>query len=179
MADNFDNKDTRDNIEYFRGDLFSRPPRSILGHSCNCMGSWGAGIALQFKRKFPAAYRQYVEHCKAYSSSPQALLGTCLLIQCNDYWIACLFTSVGNSSSNCGLPRSPKDVIINATRSAMTDLLRQLHTDRYISTLLPGDDYFPIISLPQINAGLFRVPWNETEEVIKSFPYKFHVYIYP
>lgn len=168
-----------DNIEYLHGDLFTTPQKSVLGHSCNCMGSWGAGVALQFKRKHPVAYKQYAEHCAAYSTKPEDLLGTCLLIQSKDYWIACLFTSVGNSSSNCGRPRSPKDVIVKATRAALTDLLRQLHGDRYMSSLQPGDDYFPVINLPQINAGLFRVPWGETEAVIKSFPYKFHVYIYP
>lgn len=187
MAEVNDNKYAHDyddhkksNIQYICGDLFnSQPPQSVLGHSCNCVGSWGGGIALQFKKLFPEAHRQYVNHCKAANSNPENLLGTCLLIQSNDYWIACLFTSVGNSSSRCGAPRSPKDIIIDATRAAMGDLLRQLHTDPYISTLHPGNEYFPIINLPQINAGLFCVPWNETEQVIQEFPYKFRVYIYP
>lgn len=167
------------NIEYFHGDLFSTPPKSILGHSCNCMGSWGAGIALQFKRRHPDAFKQYKDHCAAHAGKPEELLGTCLLIHSKTYWIACLFTSVGNSSSNCGRPRSSKDDIVEATRLALADLLRQLHGERYISELQPGDDYFPVINIPQINAGLFCVPWNETESVIKTFPYKFHVYIYP
>ena len=159
-------------ITYFHGDLFSAPEGAILAHSCNCIGSWGGGIALQFKKRFPRAHKAYVDHCKAHAAAPEALLGTCLLLEDTAensgavFRIACLFTSVGNSSSLARIKRSPQDVIIRATQESMTDLGRQA-------------DEGVTISMPQINAGLFCVPWEETEAVLRGFPGPFHVYVFP
>lgn len=173
-----------ENVQYVVGDLFSVAPgpASILGHACNCRGTWGAGVAAEFKRRFPGAFREYREHCLKYKNNPEELLGTCFLIHntvelqkeggdAKEYWIACLFTSIGSGTS----VDSPVQ-IVHATRLAVTDLLRQLHTHRFIQALRPGDDYVPIINLPKINAGLFRVPWDKTEAVLKSIPYRFNIY---
>lgn len=175
-----DIEDAVPNVQYISGDLFSvRPgPTSVLAHSCNCVGSWGGGIALAFKSRFPQAFQIYKAHCQSYDANPSALVGSCLLIHNTpdmpggEYWIACLFTSVGH-----GNRVSPPNMIVQATRLAITDLLRQLHTDRFISTLKPGDEYIPVINLPQINAGLFRVPWEQTKAVLKEIPYRFNVFI--
>ena len=112
----------------------------------------GPGVAetsrLQFKKRFPRAHKAYVDHCKAHAAAPEALLGTCLLLEDTAensgavFRIACLFTSVGNSSSLARIKRSPQDVIIRATQESMTDLGRQA-------------DEGVTISMPQINAGLF------------------------
>ena len=40
------------------GDLFDLGLPAI-GHGCNCSGSMGAGIAVQFKRRFAAMYQEY------------------------------------------------------------------------------------------------------------------------
>ncbi|KAL2038964.1 hypothetical protein N7G274_008304 [Stereocaulon virgatum] len=45
------------------GDIFSAPPNSILIHACNARGSWAAGVALAFRKKYPAAYKIYHDHC--------------------------------------------------------------------------------------------------------------------
>lgn len=162
------------NVCYIAGNLFNVPSRSVIGHACNCTGSWDDTIAVVFKSKFPNAYQTYYNHCKTYSSNPYALLGSCLLIhnQYNEpggeYWIACLFTAISTNSN--------KDDIIRDTRSAVKDLLRQLHTHNYIGTLNPGDEYFPTISLPLIHTDSFDIPWQHTEAVLKSFPYQFNIY---
>jgi len=35
------------------GNLLTAPHGAILVHACNTLGSWGAGIALAFRGKYP------------------------------------------------------------------------------------------------------------------------------
>lgn len=129
-------------IHYIKGDLFTA--QGILAHACNCHGVWGGGIALVFKKKFPKAYKVYHEHC--LQRSPEQLLGTCLLIPENQSTsIACLFTSHSSSESE----------IVAHTKDAIADLIRQTSDP---------------VNMPQINAGIFAVPWEKTEAVLKEYP---------
>jgi ADP-ribose 1''-phosphate phosphatase len=99
------------------GDLFSAPENSILVHACNTKGSWGAGIALAFRSRFPEQYEQYRNHC---AENMDALVGTCLLLPAENYTVACLFTS-----RNYGRHKDSPDQILAATKSALEDLVRQ------------------------------------------------------
>ena len=47
-----------------RGDLFNSDLRA-LAHGCNCAGVMGKGIAVEFKRRWPAMYEEYHRRCKA------------------------------------------------------------------------------------------------------------------
>ena len=106
-------------VVVYSGDLFRNAPRRcVLVHACNTLGSWGAGIATIFKRKYPAAYEVYHNECVEKGAS---LLGTCLLIPAGDKDIACLFTS-----RKYGRQTDPRDMILRSTRSAVRDLLQQL-----------------------------------------------------
>lgn len=49
-------------ITYKRGDLLSSSA-DILVNTVNCVGVMGKGIALQFKRKFPAMFEHYRLAC--------------------------------------------------------------------------------------------------------------------
>ncbi|CAG7853553.1 SubName: Full=Related to POA1-Phosphatase of ADP-ribose 1-phosphate, role in regulation of tRNA splicing {ECO:0000313/EMBL:CCA70814.1} [Serendipita indica DSM 11827] len=144
-------------IVVYEGDLFKNAPRRcVLVHACNTLGSWGAGIATIFKRKYPAAYEVYRDECVEKGSS---LLGTCLLIPAGDRDIACLFTS-----RKYGRQTDPKDMILRSTRSAVQDLLRQLEGSNK-----------PIYGC-RINAGAFRVPWEETVEILDELGLRMTVY---
>lgn len=50
-------------LRFERGDLFATPGLAALAHGCNCAGSMGAGIALEFGRRWPAMYAAYTERC--------------------------------------------------------------------------------------------------------------------
>jgi O-acetyl-ADP-ribose deacetylase (regulator of RNase III) len=53
-------------IEYVAGDLFAGAHRpAVLAHGCNCQGSMGAGIAVQFRERYPAMYEAYRAMCQA------------------------------------------------------------------------------------------------------------------
>jgi O-acetyl-ADP-ribose deacetylase (regulator of RNase III) len=60
------------------GDLFAnRYHAQALAQGCNCQGSMGAGIAKQFRDRYPAMYEAYRQRCKA---QPRRFnLGTCWL----------------------------------------------------------------------------------------------------
>ncbi|KAK0244570.1 hypothetical protein EDD85DRAFT_808667 [Armillaria nabsnona] len=77
-------------LTYIKKDIFSTPENSILVHACNTKGSWGAGIALAFRERYPEAFTVYNQHCEEEGS---ATLGTYLLISSGRHDIACLFTS--------------------------------------------------------------------------------------
>ncbi|KAG8816937.1 ADP-ribose 1''-phosphate phosphatase [Serendipita sp. 400] len=144
-------------IVVHEGDLFAKAPQSsVLVHACNTQGSWGSGIAAAFKAKFPDAYEVYHQVCIEKGS---ALLGTSLLIPSGETDIACLFTSRGY-----GKNKYPKRMILDSTRSAVADLQRQLE----------GSDK-PIYGC-RINAGLFRVPWEETVGVLQDLNFQMTVY---
>lgn len=170
-------------IKYIKGDLFSHFPLSknavsILAHSCNCQGVWGGGIAAVFKQKYPTAYNSYRDHCLNVEGG-RGLLGTAFLVPTiatepgnkgkgAPIYIACLFTS--------NFSESPEEIVAY-TRGAMTDLLRQV---KMLHTLFETSSTSAlVVNLPKINAGIFRVPWEETEAALLEFgdEVQFNVYV--
>ena len=135
-------------IEYRKGSVFDAPTGSLLVHACNCQGVWGSGVARGFKDKFPRAFAVYK---KEVTSSDK--IGKHLLIGDNAHYIACLMTS-----KYYGKHKDSVEVILENTRSAISDL--------FCSSILRGS--YSEIHSPKINAGLFGVPWGETEKIIKE-----------
>lgn len=50
-------------ITYFEGTVFNAPVKTFV-NTVNCAGVMGAGIALEFKLRYPEMYIEYVEKCK-------------------------------------------------------------------------------------------------------------------
>lgn len=46
------------------GDMFSSPAQTLV-NTVNCVGVMGKGVALAFKERFPAMYKEYVRLCEA------------------------------------------------------------------------------------------------------------------
>ena len=57
-------------IEFVRGDLFQWPGLRAFGHGCNCAGAMGKGIAVEFRRRFPAMFVEYKRRCADGSFKP-------------------------------------------------------------------------------------------------------------
>lgn len=140
-------------IEYRKGDLFDSEEPAVLVHACNCMGVWGSGIAAQFYEYFHEAYEGYRDYC--IYSNPDEIVGTCWVSEDMTYRlpVACLFTSKGY-----GRNRDSKDKILHATSLSLQDFFKD-----YQGVI----EKYKVIHSPKINAGLFGVPWEETEAVIK------------
>jgi ADP-ribose 1''-phosphate phosphatase len=144
-----------------KGDLFGAPSNTLLVHACNCVGSWNAGIALAFQKKYPAHYAIYQAHCK--SRTPNSLLSTCLLIPPQpgsgpNHWIGCLFTS-----RKYGRGKDSKDDILDSTDSALQDMLEQLED---LKKKPKG------VWMCKINSGSFKVPWSQTKKLIEALTFK-------
>lgn len=161
-------------INYIKGDLFKHTSSSpdkwnILLHACNCKGSWGAGVAYGFKEHYPSAYKTHHRYCKSMTKSID-LLGTSQIIPSNPndlghqtvgkVLVACLFNSDG-----FGADKMPPKDIVYYTDHAMKDLIEKL--DHFQQ--LDQKDGRIIINMPKINAGLFGVPWNMTEEILSKY----------
>ena len=134
-------------IVYKKGNLFKAAvPGAILVHACNASGAWGAGIALQFKNKYPKAYEQYKVWC---DKGPDELVGSYLKLKDDDITIGCLFTSAGY-----GDLKDSEEIIVKQTFTAIKNFLHSL-------------PYKAVVNSPKINSGLFKIPWATTEKIIK------------
>ncbi len=85
-------------IKIVSGDLM-KAKEDIIGHSVNCHGKMGSGVALQIKKKFRYAYDGYMElvqqHMEEVAGEDlrHTLLGECQIVGIvgGDKWIANLF----------------------------------------------------------------------------------------
>lgn len=137
---------------YKTGSVFEAPEGSTLAHACNSLGSWGSGVAAEFKRQFPGAFQTYKNYC--YGTPTKLVVGSTLIIDAmktdqKNFKIACLITSIGY-----GKNKQSVDKILYNTEKAIKDLsaheeIRNVHS-------------------PLINAGLFEVPWEDTVKVIQK-----------
>lgn len=141
-------------IKYIKGDLFSAPPTQLLTHACNCQGVWGSGIAKQFRDLYPAEFILYREYCNYHSAYVENILGEALII--NN--VGCLFTSK-NYGHYVDLP----DKILKSTQNALEDLLSKTTMD---------------IAMPKINSGLFKIPWEQTAEIIELVSCGRDIFVY-
>ena len=136
-------------LSYKKMNLFDAPENAILAHACNCKGSWGAGIALEFQKRFPKAHKKYVKTCK--ESNGEMAGGATLTTLENGYHIACLFTSNG-----FGDQLDSKELILDNTAKSVRLLLE-----------LSSHKKLPIYS-NKFNSGLFKVPWAQTSAILES-----------
>jgi hypothetical protein len=51
-------------IAYVQGNLFESSAQ-VLSNAVNCVGIMGKGIALEFKKRYPAMFCEYVARCTA------------------------------------------------------------------------------------------------------------------
>lgn len=144
-------------VTTIKGNLFNAPKGSIIIHACNTKGVWGSGIAKEFAKRFPKARDIYHQACMEKGSS---LIGTCLLIPAGDYTIGCLFTS-----KNYGTYVDSPDKILENTLNAVAHMIALNEEDKPMH-------------MCKINAGLFKVPWQDTKKILKGFDIPFTVYDY-
>jgi O-acetyl-ADP-ribose deacetylase (regulator of RNase III)/uncharacterized protein YwgA len=52
-----------ENVEVIKGDLFESNAQTLV-NTVNCVGIMGKGLALEFKRRYPGMYQDYVKRCK-------------------------------------------------------------------------------------------------------------------
>jgi len=50
-------------VVFTKGDIFAAEGITAYAHGCNCAGAMGAGIAIEFKRRWPAMFEEYAARC--------------------------------------------------------------------------------------------------------------------
>lgn len=142
---------------YKKMSLFDAPTGSILVHACNAQGVWGHGIAKKFFDKFPDVYEEHHSFCEQFTYNSKRICGIANLIRSKNkpYWIGNLITSEG-----FGYAVSGEDEILHNTRLAVIDLILKIRN-------IPITTDIEIYS-NKFNSGLFRVPWEKTEQILKK-----------
>ncbi len=70
-------------IKYFEGTVFNAPVKTYV-NTVNCSGIMGAGIALEFKLRYPEMYEDYAKRC----NDKKLVLGRPYIYEySNDIWI--------------------------------------------------------------------------------------------
>jgi O-acetyl-ADP-ribose deacetylase (regulator of RNase III) len=59
-------------IRFLKGNLFNSKAK-VLVNTVNCVGIMGKGVALAFKKRFPAMYKDYRRRCEAGEIQPGVL----------------------------------------------------------------------------------------------------------
>ena len=69
-------------IEIIKGNIFATEAQTIV-NTVNCVGVMGAGIAYEFRLRYPKMYERYVEICKG----KQLQIGTLWIYKTDSKWI--------------------------------------------------------------------------------------------
>ena len=69
-------------IKYVSGNIFDAPVQTIV-NPVNCKGVMGAGLAKQFKERYPDMFQVYLKACSANLLKP----GKLMLYKASDHWI--------------------------------------------------------------------------------------------
>lgn len=130
-------------IEHRRGDLF-KSDILALAHGCNTVGAMGAGIAWQFRQRFPKMYLEYRNLCFSRTFKPGEVFT----------WDEDPPYTIFNLGTQGHYRHKAKpEWIHNSVMAMLIDAGRRgIHE----------------IAMPKIGAGLGRLPWSQVQEVLED-----------
>lgn len=148
-------------ITYEKISLFDTSEGSILVHACNAQGIWGSGIAMHMKERFPVAFKKYNETCEnkigSYDSTYDIDTTTHL-----GHRIISLITSKDFGQN----VDSVEEILINTTTA-----LNEFCKNNMISQTQRRTIYSN-----KFNSGLFKVPWEKTEAILKILTNRYNIH---
>jgi O-acetyl-ADP-ribose deacetylase (regulator of RNase III) len=124
---------------FVSGDLLASKLPAVA-HGCNCLGVMGAGIAKEFKKRWPAMYQEYRRKCHYGEFN----LGDVFPWVVGDLTIYNLATQQEFKAD------------IKAIQTAITSMLKLAEAAK-IDT----------VGIPRIGAGLGGLEWNEVKWVLQ------------
>lgn len=125
-----------------RGDLFTLDI-DALAHGVNCMGVMGAGIAVEFKRRWPVMFHLYRTACLNGTLRP----GTCLpCAATSPRWIYCLATQ----------PRPGPCAMLPAIEGAVRGMVRHACAANVRR-----------VGMPHIGCGFGGLRWDEVRPIVE------------
>lgn len=135
-------------IHYVAGDLFVNTyTAQAFAHGCNCQGSMGAGIAKEFKARYPEMFEEYRRRCKA---DPKLFnLGDVFLWKETEKpWVFNLGTQEAYWHAR-------------ASYEAIEEALRKMRK-------LAEEENLQRIAMPQIGTGYGGLSWKKVRTIIEK-----------
>jgi O-acetyl-ADP-ribose deacetylase (regulator of RNase III) len=127
---------------FLSGDLFATPKLTAFAHGCNCAGSMGAGIAREFRSRWPDMYLVYRDRCER---------GTFAL---GDVFV---WEEEGKTIFNLGTQQLP----------SMKADVQALETALLKAIKVAEDKGIAVIGMPRVAAGLGGLDWTLVREIIE------------
>ena len=141
-------------IKFVEGDLFaSYEHLNGVAHGCNCVGAMGAGIAAEFKKRFPKMYKTYRKLCLADKLLP----GDIFEWLDGDTMIFNMMTQYDSGP--------------NAKVAFIKRCLSKLQTEFFHEAMLPNREYK--LAMPAIGSG---IGWLDWETQVKPLFNDFNTY---
>jgi len=128
---------------FVSGNLFEAPELDAIGHGCNCAGAMGKGIAVEFKKRWPAMYRAYKQRCTDGTFG----LGDVFFWEDGDARVFNLGTQKTWRSG----------AVMSAIETAVERMLE-----------IAEDHGLQRIGIPRIGAGLGGLSWTRVREAIET-----------
>ena len=132
---------------YSRGDILETGEHLVIVNPVNCLGTMGAGLALQFARRHPQGVPPYVRACREGSLQP----GKVLMVPLDR-------TEAPTHAVHFPTKlhwRNPSQ--LEWIRQGLTDMYPKLRASSLTS-----------VALPALGAGLGGLPWPQVEALIRE-----------
>lgn len=130
-------------IEFRVGDLFSDDSLPSLAHGCNCAGSMGRGIAVEFRRRWPDMYDAYRIECREGRFQPGEVF----------VWNTANKTIFNLATQPVPRPSARLEYIEASLKKAVG-----FSESRGITT----------IGMPRIGAGYGGLDWGEVRQIVEA-----------
>jgi O-acetyl-ADP-ribose deacetylase (regulator of RNase III) len=128
-------------VVFIKGDLFATEGLAAYAHGCNCAGAMGAGIAIEFKKRWPRMYDEYALRC------------TDRRFQLGDVFV---WSEDGVTVYNLGTQEHWRK------KSQLPALAKSLRT----MVTLAANAGVERVGLPRIGAGLGGLDWMRVKRVL-------------
>ncbi|MGN0836346.1 MAG: macro domain-containing protein [Akkermansia sp.] len=142
-------------LEYIEGNLFESPAQVIV-NTVNTVGVMGKGIALAFKKRYPAMFEQYKAACDRHALE----IGKLMLYYADDYWVL-LFPTKKNW-------RNPSKL----------EYIEQ-GLQKFVASY--AEKHITSVAFPRLGCGNGALDWNEVkplmEKYLKGLPIPVYIYI--
>lgn len=132
-------------INSVNGNLLKQHDVDAIVNTVNCVGVMGKGIALQFKKQWPANFKAYATACK----NEQVKLGSMFIYE-------------------LGPLATPKYIVNFPTKGHWRSASRLVDIETGLQDLAKQINHFAItsIAIPPIGCGLGGLPWSDVKPLI-------------
>lgn len=132
-------------VRYITGDLFDAVGHAALGHGVNCRGFMGAGIAPQFRTRWPAMFAEYQRAC----ASGQLTLGG---------FMPWRDPESGQVIYNLATQDRPgRYATLDAVQTSLTLMVQHAYWKQV-----------PRVAIPRLGAGIGGLAWHDVRAVVEA-----------